>query len=215
MEKQPVMGTERERSAPRDLYFSDLYFSLHQLGSFAHQLHHIWHMRPRSVIEIGIGNGFVSSFLKRAGIPVTTVDLNPALGPDICAPLDQLEPHLNERADLVVCCEVLEHMPFSELDSNLDHLQVAGDRLFLTLPSAKRSYGIGGIMNLPRLGPRRIDLNFSVPCMRKMEASHFWEVGSSRECLRGAIEERLRSRYSTVNTGRFAMNPYHVFYECE
>ena len=216
MDQQPARGAERERSAPRELYFSDLSFSLHQLGSHAHQLHHIWHMRPRSVIEVGLGNGFVSTFLKRAGLPVTTVDLNPALDPDICAPLDQLGSHLDVRADLVVCCEVLEHMPLSELDSNLDSLKAAGDRLFLTLPNGYRSFGLGGIANIPKLGPRKVDLNFNTGWRRRLDKGpHFWEVGSTRECSRRALLKRLRRRYSDVTTGRFALNPYHVYFECE
>ncbi len=56
-----------------------------QLCSFAHQLNFIHSMSPKSAIEIGLGNGFVSSYLRRVGVPITTVDINPSLEDDICA----------------------------------------------------------------------------------------------------------------------------------
>lgn len=145
-------GTERERNLEREVYFSDAYFSMPHLCSFAHQLNHIHAMRPKSAIEIGLGNGFVSTYLRRAGLPIITADINPALEPDICAPLAEVRSHIDEPADLVICCEVLEHMPLSELDANLDHLNSLGDRLFLTLPNSYRTWGWGGLSFLPKLG---------------------------------------------------------------
>lgn len=173
-------------------------------------------MRPKSVLEVGLGNGFVSTFLKRAGIQVTTVDINPNLEPDICAPLNELSIHLDRAHDLVVCCEVLEHMPLEELDTNLDHLRHSGQRLFLTLPNANRSFGIGGFWFIPGFGARRLDLSFDIPLTHKLEGGpHFWEVGYSNECSVRAIKLKLERRYKNVKAGRFTLNPYHVFFECQ
>jgi protein-L-isoaspartate O-methyltransferase len=62
------------------------------------KIHEIDKLKPKDILEIGLGDGFVSSFLKRAGYDVTTVDINPALEPDICAPLDQMSNHLRARS---------------------------------------------------------------------------------------------------------------------
>src|SRR5690606_9829851 len=130
MSSTNLRGLERERTLPRDVYFSDQYFSMQQLCSLSHQINLIHCLRPKNILEIGIGNGFTSSFLRRAGYAVTTVDINPELEPDICAPLDQVGAYLNgEKVDLVVCCEVLEHMPWSDFESNINHLRSFGDRL--------------------------------------------------------------------------------------
>lgn len=126
-------GSVREQTLEREVYFSDGYFTMSQLCSFAHQLNFIWKFKPESVVEVGLGNGFVSTYLKRSGIPVTTIDIDLALEPNVCAPPDQAGALLGEKRDLVVCCEVLVHMPLKELDANLDHLRAMGDRLFLTL----------------------------------------------------------------------------------
>jgi hypothetical protein len=191
MNKEHTKGILREKNLSHDIYFSDLYFSMPQLCSFAHQLHHIWMMKPENVLEIGIGNGFVPSFLKNAKIPVTTADINPNLNPDICAPLNELHKHLdNNRFDLVVCCEVLEHMPLSDLDENLYYLHEFGDRLFMTLPNINRTAGIGGLAFIPKLGSRKIDININIPYKHDLTNSpHFWEVGYTRECTKRAIQK--------------------------
>jgi hypothetical protein len=209
-------GHQRESNLSRDMYFSDEYFSLSQLTSFAHQLNHIWMMRPTSVVEVGIGNGFVSTFLKRAGLAVTTVDINPALEPDYCMPLGDAAKVLKKSTDLVVCCEVLEHMPLDELISNLDALRAMGRRLYLTLPNSYRTFGLGGVLSLPKVAALPIDINFDIPFKRKLEGSpHYWEVGSSDECSVQSIKKLLMTRYDSVVTGRFVLNPYHIYFCCE
>lgn len=209
-------GTNREQTLDRKVYFSDQYFAMSQLASFAHQLNYIHFMRPKSVIEIGIGNGFVSSFLRRSGIPVITADINPALMPDIVAPLAEVKSRLIEPQDLVVCCEVLEHMPLDELDANLDHLKSFGNRLFLTLPSARKTFGFSLFSRLPKFGTKMIDLNIGTPFKRNLsDSSHFWEVDFNDLCSRDSIVSRLRQRYSSVRFGRFSLNPCHVWFVCE
>jgi len=213
---QLTRGADRERDLEREIYFSDSYFSMPQLCSFAHQLNFIHSMKPESAIEIGLGNGFVSTFLKRAGVPVTTADINPALDPDICAPLSEVARHIDQTADVVICCEVLEHMPLEDLDTNLDHLKGLGQRLFLTLPNSYRSWGFSGLTFLPKLGGKGFDLNFDIPWKRPIKGGpHFWEVGYSSDCTRKAIVNRLHQRYSNVRSGRFTMNPYHIWFICE
>ena len=173
-------------------------------------------MQPTSAIEIGVGNGFVSAYLQHAGIPVVTVDINPALNPDICAPLDQVSKHIEQQADLVICCEVLEHMPLAELDANLDHLRNLGARLFLTLPNSYKTWGLSGLAYLPKIGAKMFDFNFNAPWKRPIAGGpHFWEVGHSAPCSRQAIVQRLYERYTSVQSGRFALNPYHIWFQAE
>lgn len=213
MKNSDKRGMEREKNLASEAYFSDEYFATQQLFSFALQIKHIHSLKPSNILEIGPGNGFVSTFLRRAGYSVTTVDINPALKPDICAPLSDLPQYLEKQVDLVVCCEVLEHMPFSEFQTNLDILAGAGRRLFMTLPSVFLTVGLGVMLTAPKISGKMLDFNIKFPKKRNLENSpHFWEVGSSRECSQQCIENELRKRYSNVSSGRFNMNPYHIFF---
>ena len=209
-------GHDRERSLARSEYFSEGYFALPVLFSQTMQIRQIYELKPKSVLEIGPGNGFVASFLKRSGVEVVTADINPDLEPDICAPLSELSAHVSQKFDLVVCCEVLEHMPLSDLDANLDILRSVGDRLLMSLPNARASVGFGSLVRLPRLARFLLDAHVNLPIKHKLEGSpHFWEVGYTSDCTRRNIVARLKTRYGRVKHFRFALNPYHYFFIAE
>jgi len=212
-----VRGERREQELDRSRYFDDAYFEVPQLFSQALQIHHVRGMDPESILEIGIGNGFTATFLRRAGFPVTTADINSNLEPDVCGSITELPSLLAGRSfDVVVCCEVLEHMPLEQLDENLQVLKALGNRLFITLPTYSRWVGLGGILRLPKRVPSLIDLHVGWPRYDKLVGSpHFWEIGLNRNCSRRSIEKRLRGLYGRVRSGRFAVNPTHMYFIAE
>lgn len=215
-----IKGTTREESLEREVYFSDHYFSLQQLCSFAQQIHQIYKLRPQSMLEIGIGNGFTSTYFRMAGIAVSTVDINPRLKPDIVAPIDKLPniPALaDKKFDLVVCCEVLEHMPFDKFEESIAICRGCASRLFLTLPAYKRWYGISGFARLRGREIRRFKIGWRAhDKFKDLEASqHFWEIGSHDYSSRPELQKIIRKYYPKVRAGTFALNPVHEFFICE
>ena len=208
---ESTKGTTREAGLSRQVYFSDSYFRLRQLFSLAHQLHEIHRLRPEDILEIGIGNGFVSSFLRRAGYSIVTADINPELEPDICAPMNELPSRLGGRNfDLVVCCEVLEHMPFETFEENIQVMAGSGRRLFLTIPDCRRVFGFGGILRLPKWAPGLLNRYVETPWAGPLGKAHFWEIGSTPRSSKRNILRILEKYYTNVRTARFALNPYHV-----
>lgn len=209
-----IRGETRERNLEKSEYYSENYFKLPQLCSFAHQIHDIYRLKPASILEIGIGNGFTSSFLKRSGFDVVTVDINAALEPDICSPIAGLAPLLGGRSfDLVVCCEVLEHMPFANFEDNIEGFRAVGRRLYLTLPNYKRVFGLSGFLRLPKFAPALVEAEIEIPIRKSLDKEHFWEVGSSPLTTRKEIVKRLGRFYPRVDTGRYGLNPYHLSFQ--
>jgi hypothetical protein len=210
-------GELREKSLRREEYYSSEYFDVPQLCSFAQQINFINSLRPASILEVGIGNGFVSTFLKMAGYDVVTADINLALNPDVCSDLSSLRSKIDRKIfDLVVCCEVLEHMPLSDFSANVDHLASLGNRVFITLPTCRRTFGFGGLLRLPKTKPRLVDFSFSLPSNQPFsDGPHFWEVGSEKDSENSSLISVLKEKFQRVRSGRFALNPYHIFYICE
>lgn len=206
-----VKGEARERTLPESAYFTPGYFDLAPLFSVAHQIHDLHGLKPENILEIGIGNGFTSSFLKRAGFDVVTVDINKALNPDICAPISQMGEFLEERRfDLIACCEVLEHMPFDQFESSIEIFRNIGKRLYITLPNYRFIFGFGGFFNRVAGRPLLVDMRIELPGFRTLNKEHFWEVGSSAETKKREIVKLLRNHYSSVRVGRYLMNPRHI-----
>lgn len=210
-------GEDFEASIPRDEYFDAGYFEVRQLLAQAMQISMLKNLGPANLLEIGIGNGFTSTFLRLSGMKVVTVDINKDLNPDVCISISDVLSHFGEDAfDLIACCEVLEHLPFSEFSKNILSLRKTAKRLFLTLPSYSRSYGISGILKLPAMKARCFNL-----CLHPRKRSsldnteHFWEVGYRNDCTKKKIVEILKSSYENVQCGRMPMKPNQLFFIAE
>ena len=105
-----------------DHYEQASYNTKERICSYWHQVDEIRRLGARSVLEIGPGNGMVTDWLRRSGLEVTTLDMDPALGADVQAPATEL-PFDDDAFDAVLCAQVLEHMPFDEVERAL-----AGER---------------------------------------------------------------------------------------
>ena len=201
---------DREKNLPKFIYFSDSYFKMEQLYSYAHQINAIHSLRPNSLLEIGIGNGFTSTFFRKLGYDVVTVDINHELCPDICLPINELNSSIFGRTfDLIVCCEVLEHIPFCEFEGSIKTFASIGKNLFLTLPNYKRQFGFGGVLRLPKLSIR-ISKYFEIKYKKEFGSGHFWEVDSSKNTNKRSVVSILEKYYNSVEISRFALSPYHI-----
>lgn len=99
--------------------------------------------RPRSVLEVGCGEGLLARHLyqhgpKPARFEITDVDVS-RVATDLPSGIDVREasiyelPYVRNEFDLVVCCEVLEHL--EQPDAGLAELsRVAARRVLLSTP---------------------------------------------------------------------------------
>lgn len=97
-----------------------------------------------TALEVGVGCGIYTHFLSRLGARVTALDNNPAfvvavsgVGGVTAVLADATAPLTLEEHDLVLCSEVLEHVPRAASVATLRNLRRAlkpGGRLILTTP---------------------------------------------------------------------------------
>jgi hypothetical protein len=207
-------GGQREAELKRQAYFSEHYFSLIQLITFAQKIHDIHQLTPKNIIEISIDNGFTSSFLKSSRHDSTTCDIDAHLNPDIVSPVQKLPEILSDkRFGLAVCCEVLEHIPFSEFESATEPLAKISSRLYLTLPNYSKFFGFNGLFDVPRF--RRL-FNFGIflPIPRKSTPEHFWELGSTPETSVKEILKVIKRHFPSITHRTYRLNRYHHVFIC-
>lgn len=207
-------GKERESTLEKKEYFSEQYFDKKQLYSLANQINDIYSFGIKSMIEIGVGNSFISTFLKKAGVEVKTFDINPNLEPDVCCSIEDVPKYINKHYDLTVCCEVLEHIPFEEFENCVDVISEISENAYITLPNNRKSFGFGGYVRLPKLKHREVSLYFDLKTNGSLGSGHFWEVGSTKHCSADNIKKILLRTYQEVRMKKYSLNPYHIAFEC-
>ncbi len=66
-----------------DHFSPESYDTKERFISYWHQIHEIISLEPKKVLEVGIGNGFVTRYLREKGWDVTTLDIVSELRPDV------------------------------------------------------------------------------------------------------------------------------------
>ncbi len=70
------------------------------------------------MLEIGVGNGFVSGDIRKRRIEIITLDIDKRMNPNIVGFVLEL-PFANESFDVIACYEVLEDLPYKDFDKTL------------------------------------------------------------------------------------------------
>jgi len=167
-------------------------------------------LRVAPVLEIGIGSGFVSNYLKGKGIDVVTVDIDRHLEPDVCGSVMCL-PFKNEAFKLVICYEVLEHLPYNEFPKSLAEIhRVTNSYVVLSMPDATQAYrfefwvpGIGvlrGLLKLPWVHPRHT-----------VDPDHHWEIGLPGYKAKKILTDIKKVGFELLRTYRPFEHPGHRF----
>lgn len=110
----------RRQVAP-DHYWSRPYNSKERICSYWHQVDEVLGLEARTALEVGPGGGFVTEWLRRAGVEVTTLDMDAGIGADVVGSVTDI-PLDAESFDVTVCCQVLEHLPFEQAGQALAEL---------------------------------------------------------------------------------------------
>jgi SAM-dependent methyltransferase len=193
-------------------YDGPTYDTKERWASYWHQIDEVRAVAASSCLEIGTGNGFVKAYLGSRGIDVTSVDFDPALKPDRVGDVRSL-PCADAEFDVVICAQVLEHLPFEDLDVAMAELRrVCRRRVIVSIPRSGRFVRIAF-----RIPPFR---SFSwvtvLPGRRAFafDGQHYWQAGartSPLHVVRAVIERHFYVRRDYLVTE----HPYHHFFVLE
>ena len=150
-------------------------------------------LKPKNILEIGVGNEIVKNCLQKFVKDYKVMDINPKLNPDILSDLRNFHQELKEKFDCLICAEVLEHMPFGDLEKNLTNLYnylINGGKAIITVPHRRAriliitpfSYQKPLIITLPgwlKSSPKSFYRQF---IKRKIwiDPHHCWEIGDGK-----------------------------------
>lgn len=168
---------------------------------------------PQQIVEIGGGNNTARRLLERAGIKVITVDIDPALHPDVVGSADALPLPANS-ADTVLCAEVLEHLPFQRFPIALAELhRVTKKAVVLSLPHWGVSLRF--CCKIPLLRERDWFAKIPWPRRHVWNGEHYWEIGKSGYSSRHIRSHIRDAGFIIIFERVYADNPAHHFYVLE
>ena len=164
-------------------YRFDKYCSFKRWASYYHQISNVLELKPRSILEIGKGDGFLGDYIKKnTGIVYKSMDIAEDLEPDIIGSVDNI-PLTNNSFDIVCAFEVLEHLPFEKFGKALEEIKrVSKKYVVLSLPHWGISLYLG--IKLPLLKKLEIFIKFPFYRKHKFAGEHYWEIGKKGYPLR-------------------------------
>lgn len=192
-------------------YYKD-YDSKERFNSYWHQINEILSHKPRKILEIGIGNNFVSNYLIKRGFNVITLDIDKKLNPVAVSSVLNI-PFSYETFDVVACYEVLEHLPYTYFKKALNEIfYVSNSYAILSLPDANRACRL--FFQIPKIGTFKKIIQF--PRLEKtvnhFDGQHYWEIGKADYSLKTIIDAIRKAGFKIEKTYRVFETPYHRFF---
>jgi SAM-dependent methyltransferase len=189
------------------------YVDIKRWSSYWHQIQETLALRPRSVLEVGVGNGLYKSALQALHCPVTTVDINAALVPDCVGSVTAL-PFADDSFSVAVAFQVLEHLPYEAFRSSVGEMRrVAAAHVLISLPDARKVWraaldlGQGErrwLMTKPRWRPR----------VHRVTGDHLWEINKLGYPVQRIVDDLQACGLEVQRNFQVPQNPYHRVLVC-
>jgi len=186
-----------------------------RVESVTEQLRLLSYAGYTSVLEVGIGVGFLRHCLTYfPSISHVTFDLDERLSPDYVGTVTNM-PFSDSQFDVVLCCEVLEHLPFGDFPFALRELnRVAKNTVILSLPDKTRHFGVA--VCFARLGWFTYEYN---PARRRFakgglgsNSEHYWEIGCKGSLTKHVLAKINKAGFRVERHYRLWKHPWHHFF---
>lgn len=202
------------KQVDKNHYHFENYTSFNRWTSYWHQLREAMALNPKSVLVIGPGDGVIVDYLKNQGITVKTIDIADDLKPDYLGSVEDIDKIVDESFDLIICSQVLEHLPYEKFAPTISKIKSKTKFLILSLPYAN----INLIEFFIRL-PKKIEFYFNLVLPKfykkwKFDGEHYWEIAISG-FPKSKIRNELAKNFRVKKEFHVKFFKYHYFFVCE
>lgn len=193
-------------------YFDHSYDTKGRFCSYWHQIDEAMRLSHKSVLEIGPGNGLVAEYLRRRQVSVLTIDIDHRLNPDVVGTLTNM-PFAEDSFDLIMCCEVLEHLPYEQLSGALSEIhRTCRSDAVLSVPDIRHDLRFD--VRLRTVG--EFGRTIAFPRLRRpvhvFDGQHYWEIGKASYPMVRVVKDIESSGFVVANTYCVPENPWHRFF---
>ena len=180
------------------------YDSLARFSSYWYQINEIVSFNPGSILEVGVGTGFTSNYLKNLGYEVTTLDKDSERKPNIIGDVKSTSLP-NDQFEMSCAFEVLEHMSYeSALEALKELRRVSSHHVVISLPIASKYIKLD--ISFPRI-KKLWTLKYQVRA--PLYHGHVWELGQQGYDVKKFKDDLESLGYKIVYSYRIFANPRH------
>lgn len=195
------------------------YVDIDRWASYYQQIKECVELKPTKVLVVGVGDEIVVHILRQLlpnNATVQTLDFDADLKPDFCgsiANLDSVIP-VTENFDVIICCQVLEHLPFSEFDNIVKQMCQKAKHLIISLPyrSLRMKISLLFYKFKEKSWCVRMPLFWQKFDIKKQgRGEHYWEIG----CRGTQLKEvsKVIEHYGKIEKSYYIpQNLYHHFF---
>ncbi len=178
--------------------------------SYWYQISETIQQNPSSVLIIGRGSGIVENAISiiAPNIKVTTLDINKNLLPDVVGDISAL-PFKDSTFDSILCCQVMEHIPFEMIGDILKGLsRIAKRFVIVSIPQKRKHLKLE--IDTPLTGKRTVVLKYPFSKKTIRSRHHLWEINrgvSYREVMKA-----FKNHFNIEDTFLNEINCSHRFF---
>lgn len=163
------------------------YSSERRFLSYYHQVKNIMHLvntnNASKILIVGKGDGVVQKILEAYNdlhnlhLVIKTFDFAMDLHPDILGDLVEIEKLIVDQFDVILCCQVLEHLPLKESLSVLNQMKKISKFIIVSVPY--KAITVRGTLKLPIINEFEFCIKIPYWQTRKgmVDSRHYWEIG--------------------------------------
>lgn len=209
--------TEYQVQAEKAEKYSDRgYLTPRRWSSYALQIREVMLLKPEKILEIGPGNHLVSSILNKLGFQIKTLDLDTRLKPTYIGSItdEVLIKKLSGKFDLVLACQVFEHLKYEDFLQALRMLKRVAPKVVMSLPYTEVNSKFFQLsLKVPKL--KKIAFTSKLifkPMKHEFNGEHYWEIGKKNYSLFMVKRDIKKCGWRIEKSFLNPDNPFHQFF---
>ena len=197
------------------IYDFNKYVDISRWHSYYHQIKAVCECGWKSVLLVWIWDWIVVEILRKLGFNVTTFDFDEGLNPDIVWDVKKIDEYIYDKYDIVVCSQVLEHIPFELFEATIKRICKITKNLLLSLPN--KNIRVKFWFYAPILGDIIKKIHFRMFWKNQRDVNkewfweHYWEVDALPKWKKYKIEKILKKYFNIEDYFVSFNNTYHMF----
>ncbi len=199
-----------EKQVDKNHYEFSAYVDIARWSSYWHQIDEVLKTQADSLLIVGTGDRIVKNVISKYITNIADIDIDPELTPTYVGSITELDVICSEKFDTVLCCQVLEHLPFSLFETSIAQLaNVCTTYCVLSLPQKYLRYRFA-------LYLRNRGRDYQFVYQRKnrshfFNGEHYWEIGT-KGCSIKEVEDVISKYFTIERSYSVKENPYHYFF---